>query len=531
MPRIFTPPLRELTPETSFGFEACDLWRDAFGYELMPHQREVLVRSLELEPGAFTSDEFPKLRFKTVLILIARQNGKTYVMSARALWRMLMWQGPGEGAPLILGLAHKLDAAEEILSTAIKTLRGCDETRQLIAHVHNTNGNKYVEMHNGARWKAQAANDDAGRSLSVTDLLFDELRQQRSWDPWTAAENTTNSIFSSQVIGVSNAGEDKSVVLKGLREKAIKEADSLRAWIDEHGTYEGWDGNRSLCILEWSSPDGADIHDVHALAQANPAMNREQNGRVFLTSQMLLDKADLVGTNGMPEHRFRTEIMCQHVTVEADPPFPPEQVEACTDEGSAGAEGAPVVYAVDVSHDRSTAWIAAATFREDERAHVEVITRRPGVHWVDDFLSALVTPGPVVIQGRGAPASSLITWLAKKEHDIRRCEGTELTNSLSQFDDALAEGTVRFRPQGALERAMSNGARRPTGEVALLDRSNSPVDISPLCAVVMALWGLMNLDLEPAKKPDSAYGDNYGEWYDGAAEPVPENDTDRGWWE
>lgn len=533
-PRISTPPLRELTAATSLGFEAIDMWRTVFGRDLMPFQEEALIRGLELAPGSSTGDEFPRLRFKTLIILIARQNGKTYLMTARALWRMLMWRGPGEPAPTILGLAHKLGPTEEILEAAIQLLAEGDVTRPLIAQRSNVNGNKFVRLASGAKWLAQASNDDAGRSMSVTDLLFDELRQQRDWQAWSAAENTTNSIFSSQVLGVSNAGEAKSVVLAGLRKNAIDVAEDLRGWISVHGSAEGWSGDSTIGILEWSAPDGADVDDVEALAQANPAMNRTVNGRVLLTEQDLLSKAAMVKAGSLPEHKFRTENMCQWVTAAMEPTFPPADVEACTDLESVAEAGSPLVYAVDVSQDRRTSWVAAAGWRPDGRVHVEVIAKRSGTHWISDFLSELAVPGPVVVQGRGAPASSLITWLQQAGHDVRRCEGTEVTNSLSQMDDALREGTVRFRPQGALLLAMKETVRRQAGEVALLDRYNSQVDAAPLCAVVFARWGLTNLDVRPAR---SAYDDGYDDgWYvekqndkDGALSGASGGDDWR-WW-
>ena len=541
LPRVFTPELRELTPETSLGFEAVEMWRSVFGMELMPHQEELFIRSLELAPGSSTRDEFPKLRFSNVLVLMARQNGKTYTLTARALWRMLMWEGPGQRpgeGPVILGLAHKLQPAEEILEKGIGVLRACEHTRPLIAQRSNTNGNKFVRLANGSKWLTQAANDDAGRSESVTDLFFDELRQQRDWDAWTAAENTTNSIFSSQVWGVSNAGEAKSVVLKGMRSKAISAADSLRDWISEHGSVEGWGGDTSLGIFEWSAPEGAPIDDVEALAQANPAMNREANDRILVTSEALLAKAAKVGTNdedGIPEHKFRTEVMCQFVTVSAEPTFPPDQVEACTDKASSIVADSELVYAVDVSADRKTGWVGVAGWRDDERVHLEVIAKRAGTHWIRDFLNNLATPGPVVIQGRGAPASSLITWLRQDGVNVQRCEGSELTNALSQLDDALAEGTVRFRPQDALLLAMRDTVRRRAGEVTLLDRGESPVDASPLAAVMLARWGLMNLDAEEQRV--TAYGDDYGEWYESATDSEgsderdgAEDEEDWRWW-
>src|SRR5699024_1287875 len=111
-------------------------------------------------------------------------------------------------------------AAEEILDLSVKALMR-SSGRKYVAHRSNVNGNKYFELSNGSRYKCEAASDDGGRSLSVTDLAFDELRQQSAWESWAALTNTTNARFSSQTIAVSNAGTAKSAVLRSLRKQAL----------------------------------------------------------------------------------------------------------------------------------------------------------------------------------------------------------------------------------------------------------------------------------------------------------------------
>lgn len=178
VPRLWTRPLRELTPLTTFGFEAIQFAERDLGLNLHPWQKWFLLHSLELEPGHETGDPLPMLRYKTVVLLVSRQNGKSFVLSARLLWRMFMWD-KGVKPPLILSTAHKLSLAEEILDDAHRTV-SLSEMHDRIAQRSNTNGNKFFRLDNGARWKCEAASDDGGRGLSVTDLAFDELRQQKS---------------------------------------------------------------------------------------------------------------------------------------------------------------------------------------------------------------------------------------------------------------------------------------------------------------------------------------------------------------
>ncbi|WP_287004645.1 MULTISPECIES: LAGLIDADG family homing endonuclease [Gordonia] len=68
-PRVFTPPLRELTRETSHGWAAIAFAETVLGVTLFPWQKWLLIHALEL-------DEVSRYRFRTVVVLVARQNGK-----------------------------------------------------------------------------------------------------------------------------------------------------------------------------------------------------------------------------------------------------------------------------------------------------------------------------------------------------------------------------------------------------------------------------------------------------------------------
>jgi len=116
---------------------------------------------MELSPGSFVSDDVPQFRFETVLLLVARQNGKSYIMSTRLLWRMVAWDGPEEEPTLVLGTAHKLSLAEEILDLSHTALKN-SPIRARLAQKSNTNGNKFIKLTNGARYKCEAASDDGG---------------------------------------------------------------------------------------------------------------------------------------------------------------------------------------------------------------------------------------------------------------------------------------------------------------------------------------------------------------------------------
>ncbi|HJX77282.1 terminase large subunit domain-containing protein [Glutamicibacter sp.] len=518
VPRLWTKPLRELTPETSLGFEAIEAAKIA-GRHLHPWQEWFLIHSLELALGSFSSDTFPKLRFKTVLLLVARQNGKSFIMSTRLLWRMLMWEGPEDEPALILGAAHKLGAAEEILDLTVKAMQRSG-ARRYIERKSNVNGNKFLELTNGARYKCEAASDDGGRGLSVTDLAFDELRQQRDWESWSALTNTTNARFSPQTIAVSNAGTAKSAVLRGLRKQGLDRIADWEKYV-ESGVKSVEDFANShdttMGLFEWSAPDDCDIHDRDGWAWANPSMGYEdENGIAYVTEEMMASKVALVGAggdDGVPEHVFRTENLCQWVVASSDGPFSAEAIAACVDDSADFDPESPLVLAVDTSHDRSMTYFAVAGYTPAGVPLVQIIAQRAGTEWVAKTLAGGLefTPDSVVVQGRGAPASSLIEYIEQEGTEVRACQGTDLTNSCSQFYDRVMNGTVRFTNQPALLLAMGEAVKKSLGETWAWNRAKSPVDVAPLCAATEALWGLEMLDKTPVAS--TAYGQDYDKWW------------------
>lgn len=178
-PRIFTPPLRELTPETSLGFSVIAFADDILEIVLLPWQKWLLVHMLELLPDG-------SLRFGIVVVLVARQNGKSTLSQVLALWFMMV-----QGWPLVLGTAQDLDVAEEVWQGAVDMLEDDPGLAPLIHAVVKTNGKKALVLKPGpvsgrTRYKVKAANRRAGRGLSGNLILLDELREHQNWLAWGA---------------------------------------------------------------------------------------------------------------------------------------------------------------------------------------------------------------------------------------------------------------------------------------------------------------------------------------------------------
>ena len=69
LPRIWTPPNRELTPDTTDGFACIAFAEEILELKLFPWEKWLLIHGLELNPDW-------TYRFRTVIAVAARQNGK-----------------------------------------------------------------------------------------------------------------------------------------------------------------------------------------------------------------------------------------------------------------------------------------------------------------------------------------------------------------------------------------------------------------------------------------------------------------------
>lgn len=522
VPRIFTPPLRELTPETTLGFAAIDFAEDILELTLLPWQKWLLIHMLELLPDG-------SLRFTRVVVLVARQNGKSTLSQVLSLFFMMVM-----GWPLVLGTAQDLDVAEEVWQGAVGLLEEDPELASLIQQVVKVNGKKALVLkaqpgRPASRYKVKAANRRAGRGLSGNLILLDELREHQNWLAWGAITKTANAQQHSLILALSNAGDITSVVLAHLRKqahKALGDPDGIcsagdelaptsvdlgldedeAAEVDHLEDFEQWEDELdSLGIFEWSAPPGCSIWDRDGWAWGNPSLG-----------YLIQERTIASDARTDPEWVFRTEDLCQWADSVLDGPFPAgawEQGTVKVLEGSDGSKYVPesqrippgdtVVACVDTSHDRSMTRIAFAGHTPDGTPKVEVVAERYGQDWVEAWLMDPKRHDRIRAltgQSRGAPVSQLLTRLKEDEvFDIPVVDwaGGDLTGAHGEAYDAVRDGKVLHNPQPTLDIAAQTAVTKALGDGWVLDRSKSPSDVSPLLAFIGALWLLKNPVSEP----------------------------------
>lgn len=518
-PRIATPPLRRLTPETSHGFSVIDFALTVLGIRLYPWQKALLIRALELnEDGTY--------RFRKIFVLVGRQNGKTTLLTVLALWWLFVDADSfPEHLParefLILGTAQNLDIAEEAWDAALKR---CDpnpeeddeeyvvewlatETRKPV----KTNGKKSLRLRNNAKYEPRAASRMGGRGKSAARVIMDEMREQQTWDVWGSVSKTKNAIFNSQLWGISSAGDAKSVVLSTLRAGAIKTIREYEQYVETGiQTLEEFANTHDVAtaLFEWSAEPGKPLLDIDGILQANPSVGYKP---MFFDSIW----SDLLGDE--PEATKRTEILCDWVTSRVEPYLDGARwAEAAdgpsldddgelVDVGSTIADSSRMVMGIDVHREKrlTRSTIGVAGFRDDGRVHLELIAQRTGMTWVVKHAIAVREKtgiNQIAIQTKGCDAADLVTLLTDAGFDIVDISATTLLTSASRLADRLREDKIRHRSQGPLNLAIANGTTKSLSGMPVWDRDASPVDIAPVVAVTNALVGLESFAPKP-KKP------------------------------
>ena len=506
-PRIYTPPLRELTPDTSIGYEVIEFAEDVLEISLHPWQKWLLIHALEVLDDP---EDGWRLRFRTVITEVGRQNGKTTIGDVVALFFLYQLQ-----VGLVLGTAQDVSNAEDTWQTCVELDQNNDQLAEAIKHVWYTNGAKRLQLVGNRDYRVRASNRKAGRGKSADLVLLDELREHQTWDAWAALSKTGMARKNALLWCMSNAGDGTSVVLRHFRVRAhaqLGDPDGIVAALGDSETPadETADGS-ALGIFEWSADPAADPGDVKAWAQANPSL-----GYTIELSSLKAAYAD------DPIDVFKTECLCQWVTSTVTPPFPVDSWTAGKDERSQIAADSPLWFGVDISADRTHASIAVCGKRMDDAWHVELAEYRSGtgwlVRWFQNAAPNYQGGMKVALQSKGAPIASMMDVIGAIDGvELIECKGKDVAGWCGRMYDAVAasgEGSeidavpVYHISQPALDLAANIAVTRPMGDGAWAwDRNKSMEDISPLVAATMAFGAATNNEAIKAKVYDSVYQD------------------------
>jgi hypothetical protein len=425
----------------------------SMGIELMPWQ-DTAARYLT----ATGADG--KLLYREVCIVVARQNGKT------TLTKPLIIRGLRAGKK-ILHIAQNRNLPRRMFDIIADAL---SEEPELFPKRRGRTiwprygaGQEEIILASGGEYRIAAAGRGGARGLSTDIVIIDELREMDTFEVIEAAQPTLTMSPDPQMVYLSNAGHDGSVVLNAVRQRAERDT--------------------SLAYLEWSAAPERPASDVTGWAEANPALGHYP--AVMDTLERAYRSHSLGGTLAI----FETENLCRWV---------PTMRERLLD-GFAWARCEttelpdPVRPFMAVSMDPSgTRASAAIAWQVDDAIAVRLLFDVTGEpidtpKLGDDMAKLALRLGVTEVAYDPLTDADLARYFRKS----RKVVGQEFANASARFVTAALSTKIRWLDEtGAITDDLAWTARKPHDESGSFQavRSKDERPITASLAAIRAVW-------------------------------------------
>ena len=315
------------------------------GIQLMDWQKFVAIHAHKVkEDDRWATNE--------VGLLLSRQNGKSTFMMLRILTGMFVW---GEG--LQLASAHRLTTSLETFRQIVGLIETHPALEKEVKKIRWQHGAEEIELFGNRRFVVKAANN-AARGLSKPETIhMDELREYKDEDAWSSMRYSMMSAKNPQVWVYSSAGDQHSVILNKLRERALASATT----------------NDPIGWFEWSAEPDAPINlpsgDINwsAFAQANPSLG------------ITIHPDNIKAAINDPPDIVRTELLTQWVDT-INSAIDPQKWAMCQIDAIPLDPEQPTWLGLDLSPDRKFGALVAAQKLSGERFYVQLLHT-----WSNDY--------------------------------------------------------------------------------------------------------------------------------------------------
>jgi phage terminase large subunit-like protein len=377
-----------------------------------------------------------------VTVVVARQNGKTTLMKVRALAGLFLWH---DG--LQIGTAHRLTTSLETFRDLVNIIEENEHLARQVKRIRWAHGSEEIELKSefgGGRYMVKAGGS-AARGISKPETVFvDETRELKDESTWASLRYTMMAAKNPQLWTLSNAGDQHSIVLNGLRERGMS-------------AVKGDD----IAYYEWSS-NYEKIDDSPAFwkgaAKANPALGHTIH--IDNIRAVLNDPPDVV----------KTEVLCRWVaTISAA--IPAEEWNQCGEEGLELDPEKVTWLGVDVSPNRRDAALVAAQQIDDERFFVKLLhTWHNPINLDDKAIANDIAPYtkqyPVeTVAYSKRTASAIAARLVPAGIPISDIDGALYGQACDELLGAITSKRLRHDPkQTELSKQILSAARLPFGD-------------------------------------------------------------------
>jgi phage terminase large subunit-like protein len=422
--------------------------------ELLPYQEYVLKDMLTVDKN----DRFVR---KFSLLLISRQNGKTFLARMLILTHLLKWNTD------VLIMSSNRSMALETFRQVANALENNDHFKGMVKQIRHANGTESIEMLSGARLDVVAATRDGSRGRSINGLLYIDEVREISPEGYRAAVPVTRAHPNSHTLLTSNAGDAFSTVLNELRERALSAPP------------------KSFGFYEYSAPQYCKITDRAGWAQANPALG-------YTITEEAIEEA--IATS--PIENTRTETLCQWID-SLSSPWPHGVLEETSDSTLTIPIGGYTIFGFDVSPSRRNASLVAGQVMADGRIGVGILQTWESQVSVDDLRIAADIKGwadqyrPKMICYDKYATQSIAERLANAGQITQDVSGQQFYQACSDLLDGLVNNRVVHNGQDELIKQMNNCAAKVNDSAWRIVKRKSAGDISAPISLAMVVSMLM----------------------------------------
>lgn len=442
----------------SAGQVVSDLAED-LGLPLLPHQKLLMNEALTIKDNKWARS--------TVGVIQARQNGKTASMRMRILAGLYVF-----GEKNIIAISQSRMLSLDTFRQVVDLAEGTDWTRKRIKRVSRTNGQEELEIYchhypkacgekceRLRKYSIKAANSESPRGSTADLLWIDELREINQ-ATWQAATPLTRARPNAQTWVTSNAGDDSSIVLNELRQRALSFSSDRLGW------------------YEWSAATD-DITDIENWKMANPALGHT------IQIENLQDSAKFDSPDA-----FRTESLSIWINA-IDSPFPLNIFDEGYQTTLQMEDDLPTYMALDLSFNRDKAYLVTVQKRDNDKlaCFVHEWTGLSNIELASEIATLSRRFRPRVLAYDPNTAGFIAPQLARAGVAVAPTPWASTAFSIfcDQTLAAMSGGQIIHAGQEILKTHLAASARKPASDGGWrIARRASTNPISAAVALVMA---------------------------------------------
>jgi phage terminase large subunit-like protein len=462
-PRIHS----KLTDLPSKGQDMIDLATE-LGINLMEWQRFVCIHGHKIRAdGRWAHSELG--------LIMARQQGKSTLMMLRILTGMFVW---GEG--LQLASAHRLTTSLETFRQIVGLIETHPKLEKEVKKIRWQHGAEEIELFGNRRFVVKAANN-AARGLSKPETIhLDELREYKDEDAWSSMRYSMMAAKNPQVWVYSSAGDQHSVILNKLRERALASATT----------------NDPIGWFEWSAEPDAPILlpsgeiNWSAFAQANPSLG------------ITIHPDNLKAVINDPPDIVRTEVLAQWVDT-INSAIDAQKWGLCQTEPIPLDPEAPTWLGLDLSPDRKFGALVATQRLSGERFNLVLLHTWSNDYSIND-LAVANDVAPYVrkynvqtVAYSKRTAQAVASRLVPAGIPITDMDGAIYAESCDRWLGAINSHRLQHGGQDELTQQTLSAAKLPYGDGSwIIGRRASRVAVCAAVASALATYFATQVETE-----------------------------------